>query len=470
MIEQKAREPWQTASIEAGKRLAELGPEIVDLLLLAVGSDHRHLKLSCIVALSELGEERALDVFVEGLSSRFRDTARWSTRGLMSIGEAAVPPLIEAAASDQARLRRYAVRCLGHMQDPRAREALLAALEDADETVCRQASVAVGKLGRDEDAGALAAVVRHRAWRTGAEAVDALATVGDVGAGAVERLALVECRPVAAAWLWRQRDDLRARAVLVAAVPGPEPGRSAALSGLASGRLDAEVVELLLQRLLDSTYEEDPPLRRELTDALIRSGSQRALQGIVQMARAGRGPGSRPAVQALGRLHTAEATEALMELLDHRKGRIRSAAADALWARFGTDTAGLDEIASRELTEGQRSAITSMLQAHRIVDELASGGAFTRQTARELRHCLEMAGGRVAGILRERDKPGEIEFLTSLLDGRKALWYVGLRLLEHLGVLARPALDRYLAGGAKGRGRERAQRLLDRLAAETEEE
>ena len=432
-----------TASIEAGKRLAELGPEIVDLLLLAVGSDHRHLKLSCIVALSELGEERALDVFVEGLSSRFRDTARWSTRGLMSIGEAAVPPLIEAAASDQARLRRYAVRCLGHMQDPRAREALLAALEDADETVCRQASVAVGKLGREEDAGALAAVVRHRAWRTGAEAVDALATVGDVGAGTVERLALVECRPVAAAWLWRQRDDLRARAVLVAAVPGPEPGRSAALSGLASGRLDAEVVELLLQRLLDSTYE---------------------------LARAGRGPGSRPAVQALGRLHTAEATEALMELLDHRKGRIRSAAADALWARFGTDTAGLDEIASRELTEGQRSAITSMLQAHRIVDELASGGAFTRQTARELRHCLEMAGGRVAGILRERDKPGEIEFLTSLLDGRKALWYVGLRLLEHLGVLARPALDRYLAGGAKGRGRERAQRLLDRLAAETEEE
>ena len=66
---------------------------------------------------------------------------------LQRLGTAATLPLVEALASDDARVRGHAASILGHSKDPRAGPALLAATADKEEAVANKARDAANSLG-----------------------------------------------------------------------------------------------------------------------------------------------------------------------------------------------------------------------------------------------------------------------------------------------------------------------------------
>jgi HEAT repeat protein len=168
-------------NFEAVQTAASLGPVITDLLQLAMGTSDRRRRRAFLIALSLIGDARALDVYIEALADTYRDSPRWATRALLEVGEPAVPALLEAATSDEPRVRRYAIRCLGLLRDPRARDVVLEALRDPDPAIWRQAVLALRPYLRAEDAPELKEVMRGSRAETRAEAREVLLSLGEVG-------------------------------------------------------------------------------------------------------------------------------------------------------------------------------------------------------------------------------------------------------------------------------------------------
>ena len=118
--------------------LAKLGRDTTELLLAAASSPERRFRRGIVAALALLADERAVDFLIRSLGDDYSKVRRKAITGLIRIGEKAVDPLIEATASDQPSVRRYAALCLGHIGAPRAKPALLQALDDSEEEVRRQ--------------------------------------------------------------------------------------------------------------------------------------------------------------------------------------------------------------------------------------------------------------------------------------------------------------------------------------------
>ncbi len=312
-------EEWSPrAMVQHAFRLSRLGAAILDLLLIAVGSRERRFRRAFLIALSELGDGRALDVFVHFLSDGYRDMVRWATRGLLRVGPPAVPALIDAADSDDARLRRYAIRCLSHLGDPRARDAVLGALTDEEAQVRRQAVLGARHFATAADIDRLRDAARRGPGR---EAVALLATFGEAGVDAITSLALEDGVPAAACWLWRQGDP-RGRDILVAAADGPLDTAEAAIGCLAEATDDSSLVNVFVGyvRRTSEWYR-----RTQAVEALVRMGHPRGLDALVELSRSESKADRKQAAEALGRWDGPRAAEALVAMLgDHRKVRLKA--------------------------------------------------------------------------------------------------------------------------------------------------
>jgi HEAT repeat protein len=295
--------------------LSALGADIFDLLLLGVGSRERRFRRAFLIALSELGDARALDVFVSSLSDRYRDMVRWATRGLLRLGPSAVPALIDAADSDDARLRRYAIRCLSHLGDQRARDTVFGALGDEDAQVRRQAILGARHFATIADLDRLRDVARRD---TGREAVALLTAFGDAGGEAITSLALEDGVPAAACWLWRQGDE-RGRQVLLAAVGGSADKAEMAIECLGEAASDESLVDILVEYVRRTS---DWYRRATAVDALVRMGHPKGLEALIGLSHSGSRPDRKQAAEALGRWDDPRAAEALVAMLgDERKVR-----------------------------------------------------------------------------------------------------------------------------------------------------
>jgi HEAT repeat protein len=199
---------------KSAKSLAALGQDVTDLLLIAASSPNRRFRRAIVIALAMLADERAVHLLIRSLGDDFSQIRRRAMPGLVSIGEAAVDPLIEATASDHVPVRRYAIHCLGRIGAPRARPAVLEALDDGEEIVRRQAIRALQHLATEEDVERLKQVLRTEAFDNLQEAVMTLEAVGDAGKQALRDLAFEERNPAGAFFVARE-GDARGREILV---------------------------------------------------------------------------------------------------------------------------------------------------------------------------------------------------------------------------------------------------------------
>ena len=91
------------------------------LLMIALG-----ITLVCVILHAEpLGVRPGVEDLVEGLASPSFNERKEAREGLLSLGAAAVPPLILATESENALLRWEAVNLLGTLGDLRATDAVL---------------------------------------------------------------------------------------------------------------------------------------------------------------------------------------------------------------------------------------------------------------------------------------------------------------------------------------------------------
>jgi HEAT repeat protein len=196
------------------RALAALGPGAVDLLLLAAVSPNEPFRNGVVAALALVGDARAATVLISYLgygSSHMRSKA---ISGLVHIGEAAVDALLVAAASDQPLVRRNALFCLGCIGSPRARPALLEALDDTDPKVRRQAFRTLKRVVTADDVERLVRALWEETWENALFAAEAIGTTGGVGRTTLLDLALEERNP-AAAYAIAAQGDARGRDVLV---------------------------------------------------------------------------------------------------------------------------------------------------------------------------------------------------------------------------------------------------------------
>jgi HEAT repeat protein len=346
--------------------LAELGPEITDLLLIAAGSANRRYRRSIVGALATLADPRAVDLLVHALGDEFSQVRRKAIPGLIEIGEPAVDALIEAASSDQLPVRRYALLCLGYIGAPRARPALLEGLDDAEQDVRKSALTGLKTLARVEDLPRLARVMDEDLWEHAQWAAEAMAALGHPGQEMLERLALEEHNPAAAHHLALQGDP-RGREVLAALLDdaaGPEAAaRREDAAEFLRDLKDERCIPYFAKVLKTTTHWRGSFIAHELG----RIGTPEAVAVLIQALSRETTHVHRGALHGLREARDPAACGALIACLFDKDRKSRGLAADAL-AAIGTPARAALQ---RALDEGQLEGQARIAAAQRVLDRLA---------------------------------------------------------------------------------------------------
>ena len=447
---------WSLNKRETLSRLVDLGAGIIDLLLLGMATPNRMTKWELLRVLGLLGNERALDVYLEALGSKYRDSVRWAIRGLVALGSIAVPALIDAAASDDARVRRYAVRCLGHLADARGRDAICNALDDADDVVCRQGVIALHRMVTENDIDALRQVMRAYTWQTRREALATLLALGEAGCRAITVLALEDHEPVAAGWLWRQ-GDLRGKAILLQAFTVPDETRHAAILELAHSTADPDVIDIFVQCLPELRWGE----QEQVANALVELRDPKGFDALLALTANEHFFVRRNAADALGRWGDPRAVNALIRLFDDPNTKVRRHAGEALAAIGEPARLSLQTALAATVSNAFRANAQTTLDTLEVIRQAAESEPVNLWL---LQHSWPSAVQRVATLLRERQDIAEYQRLIEYLRHEKPgiRWHARLLLLE-IGEEVRPYVEAFLAHSTEPVAKSEAASLLQEL-------
>ncbi|MBN1642669.1 MAG: HEAT repeat domain-containing protein [Anaerolineae bacterium] len=308
------------------QRLAEMGPQITDLLLVAASTPYPRLRRDVVGALAEMADPRTTDLLIRALDDTYTKVRRKAVQGLVAIGEPAVEALVEATAHDQGSIRRYAVMCLGMIGAPAGRSAIIAALDDGEPIVRRQAVRALHRIAGPEDLVRLKQFLREAGWENGLQATEAFVELGSPGEEALRQMAFEERNLVAACWVARQGDD---------------GGREILVERLSEGGEVEEVAAELLRELRDDrcvpTFARTLPTVSDWRGAYIahelaRIGGARAIAVVVEALSSANRHTRRGAVRGLAEARDPSTIEPLLECLEDEDAKVRALAADALVA------------------------------------------------------------------------------------------------------------------------------------------
>jgi HEAT repeat protein len=306
------------------QQLAALGPEVTDLLLAAAGTPHPRMRRDVIGALGILSDPRATELLIRALGDGYSRVRRKAVQGLIAIGETAVPALIEATASDQASIRRYAVHCLGKIGDARGRPVVLGALDDGDAHVRRQATRALLGLATVDDVPRLQQFFREAALDNALETIETLAGLGEAGRDAMRQMAFEE-RNLPAAYFVAREGDVRGREILA--------------ERLAEGGAVEEMAAELLRELKDARCV--PYFARELpaivdwrgaflAQEMGHIGGPEAIAVAVDALSSQSRHARRGAARGLAVARDPTTVAPLLRALEDEDRKVRSLAADAL--------------------------------------------------------------------------------------------------------------------------------------------
>jgi HEAT repeat protein len=309
---------------EKSRRLAKLGRDVTDLMLVAAISPHRRFRRSVVAVLAELADPRATELLIHVLEDDYSQVRKRAIAGLIRIGEEAVDPLIEAASSDRLRTRRYAAHCLGRIGAPRAKPTIIEALGDSEEVVRRQAVRALKELATTEDLPTLKRFLREALPENAVEATEVLEALGGAGTEAMQRMALEEHVAGAAYFIARQGDD-RGREILAAQLDQEGEAHDAAVEFLRELR-DERAVPYLIEQLAASTDWHGTFLAQELGAI----GNQEAVAALIASLERDEHLIRRGAVRGLDDAQDPAAIDPLVRCLDDSDGKVRRLASEAL--------------------------------------------------------------------------------------------------------------------------------------------
>ncbi|MFC1582160.1 HEAT repeat domain-containing protein, partial [Planctomycetota bacterium] len=413
---------------QAPPELVDMGTDITDLLLLAMTSDSRRHRWAFLKPLCLIADPDALEVYIEALGDSYRDSAKWATAALVSLGKEAVPALIEAAASDDARVRRYAIRCLGHIGDERARESIVEALEDEDEKIARQAVLALRDIVKQEDIPLLQIAIRAAPYEIRREIVRTLDNLGSEGHQVLEALALEQGEPAAAGWLFRQ-GDLRGKPVLLAALEKEGMTQEAAVMELADGPADDDALGALIKALPEFKWV----AQITVADALLKIGDPGGLEAFLVLAEHKDMTSRKLAAHSLGQWHAPEALEMLMRLLRDKHKKVRARSADGLFCQGEYAREILENyLQEHKVNSHPRDLAQRVLNSLDLKRGLEAGKPMDNELFKLLQVSWDPARDNTAACLRERNDPGDLTFLVGKLSSARSSirWMTRCLLIE----------------------------------------
>jgi len=337
------------------QELAALGPDITDLLLLAVTSASRELRRDIVAALSELADPRAVDLLVVALSDSYSRVRRKAVGALMRIGVPAVEALIAALASDQSLTRQNAARCLGYIGAElgiadRVKPAIVPLLDDGDAEVRRHAAGALAELATSGDLDHLVKVVREAtSWRAGKQAVETLIAAGEAGQAALLRLALDE-HAVVAAYAIATQGDARGSDILAAFLDDADSARREAAMELLAELHDPRCAPYLAEQVQMLAHWK----AMEYAQRLGEIGTPEAVDALIAALASEHMLTRRGAVRGLGAAKDPRAIPALIRALNDADGKTRGEAAKALEAIGPAVSAPLRESLSDDSQAGRQ--------------------------------------------------------------------------------------------------------------------
>ncbi len=331
-----------------------------DLLAELTDSSTGELQKAAVMVLGWSGRPSAVPRLLALL--REEDMEEPVIQALGSIGDAAVPALLERMHDEQVLVRRVTVTVLGALGRREAEDALIAMLNDENGHVRGSAAQALGRLRSGKAIASLIRLLEDEYESVQESAIRAIADIGDESVldafltnfsarDADMRRNIVR--------LLGRFSSARALDALTFAIKDEEPDvRKAvviALDGVHTGRAE--------QPLLLAITDDDPEVRMLAAEALARTGAESAADALIPLlddedlwvrAAAARGLGRlgtarfgtvlaghlREAsdifllalVEVLGRSPVAEAAGPLLALADHEDPEVRKTVLQALIA------------------------------------------------------------------------------------------------------------------------------------------
>jgi HEAT repeat protein len=152
----------------------------VDPLIQASRDEDSGVRWRAAVALGHVGSARAVYALAQALKDQERDVRLCAAEALGEIRDAgALGPLIQALRDEDSGVRCKAAVVLGHMGDARAVHPLAQALKDQDKDVRSCAAKALGEIGNERAVEPLTQALGDRLYAVREEAVRALANIGE---------------------------------------------------------------------------------------------------------------------------------------------------------------------------------------------------------------------------------------------------------------------------------------------------
>jgi len=238
--------------------LASIADErVLDSLLSALRNPDWIVRMHATKAVGRIKHPRSIDPLIVLLHDRVKAVREQASSALASIGEAAIPALIQMLGHQDWLVRLHAVEALGRTGSPTAVEPLLATLRhDSDSAVREDAVRALGEIGHPRAVEGLMAVLKEPRLRT--LAVEALGRIGDRRAVPILIDIVTGNHPM----------DIT-RVVAGCGDQWPEEAMTQAAAARALGLIGDEATLPVLAAALGSTFT-----RAEAAEALGRFGSR----------------------------------------------------------------------------------------------------------------------------------------------------------------------------------------------------
>jgi hypothetical protein len=129
-------------------------PKAVNPLINILNKDENFFVRSCAAgALGNIGDLKAIDPLIDALKDEYLFVRSSAAEALGNIGDfKAVDPLINALKDEESLVRLLVAKALGDIRDHKALEALeTVSLTDKDETVKREAKIAIARIKNPKD-------------------------------------------------------------------------------------------------------------------------------------------------------------------------------------------------------------------------------------------------------------------------------------------------------------------------------
>lgn len=305
----------------------------VPALLSVVSDENPAVRLAAVEALGHLEDPRAIDALVQAL--RTDTDARVREAAANALGEIdsarAVPGLIAALGSERVTAVRAKIAwALGEIDDPRAVDALGAAVRDSEAEVRRQAVWALGEIDSPSAVPKLIPALKDADVETRKQAAWAL--------GELESPDAIEALAAAT-----KDADAEVRKQAVEALGDIEDKRALPALSAAIGDPEVEVrrqaIEAIGQlddlrtappALIAALKDEDRSVRKAAAEAVGQLEDEAAVPALIPLTRDTNAEVKRTAVEALANIGGARAIEVMAALLKDDDPEIRRLAAEAL--------------------------------------------------------------------------------------------------------------------------------------------